>query len=109
LDLQQFSSFFFTSFLTFSSIIFSFLGVSVVSWSLLTVHTTPAIALQLVRGLYDGQQRPLTSKKDTKVHIVFVRILFFGNTNNLVRKTKLGPGVLLEFLQVREKTAGWEK
>ena len=38
-----------------------------VSWSLLTVHMTPAIALQLMRGLYNGQQRPLTSKKDTKI------------------------------------------
>jgi len=37
-----------------------------VSWSLLTVHMTPAIALQLMRGLYNGHQRPLTSKKDTK-------------------------------------------
>ena len=37
-----------------------------VSWSLLTVHITPAIALQLMRGLYNGQQRPLTSKKTPK-------------------------------------------
>jgi len=71
----------------------------VVSWSLLTAHTTPAIALQLMRGSYNGQQRPLTSKKDTKFHIICVRILFSENTNNLVRKTKSEPGVLLEFLQ----------
>jgi len=71
----------------------------VVSWSLLTAHTTPAIALQLMRGSYNGQQRPLTSKKDTKFHSVCVRILFSGNTNNLVRKTKFEPGVFLEFLQ----------
>jgi len=32
--------------------------VSVVSWSLLIVHTNPAIALQLMRGSYNGQQRP---------------------------------------------------
>ena len=70
-----------------------------VSWSLLTAHTTPAIALQLMRGSYNGQQRPLTSKKDRNIHIVFVWNLFFGNTNNLVRKTKSRPGVLLEFLQ----------
>jgi len=38
-----------------------------VSWLLLTVHTTPAIALQLMCGSYNGQQRPLTSKKDTKI------------------------------------------
>jgi len=63
----------------------------VVSWSLLIVYTTPAIALHLMRGLYDDQQRSLTSKKDTKVHIVVVRILFSENTNNLVRKTKSGP------------------
>jgi len=63
----------------------------------------PAIALQLMRGLYDGQQRPLTSKKDTKFHFVFVRILFSGNTNNLVRKTKSEPMVFLELLEgVRE-------
>jgi len=70
-----------------------------VSWSLVTVHTTSATALQLMRGLYDGQQRPLTSKKDTKFHMVFVWIVFSGNTNNLVRKTKSEPGVFLEFLQ----------
>jgi len=29
----------------------------------------PAIALQLVWGSYNGQQRPFTSKKDTKKHI----------------------------------------
>jgi len=29
-------------------------------------HSYPAIALQLMRGSYNGQQRPLTSKKDTK-------------------------------------------
>jgi len=42
-----------------------------VSWSLLTVHTTHAIALQLMRKLYNGQQRPLTSKKDTKISYPF--------------------------------------
>jgi len=35
-----------------------------VSWSLLTAHMISAIALQLMRGSYNGQQRPLTSKKD---------------------------------------------
>jgi len=35
----------------------------------LTVHMNPAIALQLVWGSYNGQQRPFTSKKDTKKHI----------------------------------------
>jgi hypothetical protein len=43
--------------------------VFVVSWSLLTVPMNPAIALQLVWGSYNGQQRPLTSKKDTKKRI----------------------------------------
>jgi len=71
----------------------------VVSWSLLTAHTTPAVALQLMWVSYNGQQRPLTSKKDTKFHSVCVRILFFGNANNLVRKTKFESGILLEFLQ----------
>jgi len=71
----------------------------VVSWSLLTAYTTPAIALQLMRRSYNGQQRPLKSKKDTKFHSVCVRILFSGNTNNLVRKTKSRPGIFLEFLQ----------
>jgi len=66
---------------------------------LLTVHTTPAIALQLMQGSYNGQQRPLISKKDTKFHSLSFRILVSGNSNNPVRKTKSGPGVLLEFLQ----------
>jgi len=81
----------------------------VVSWSLLTAHTTPAIALQLMRGSYNGQRRPLTSRKDTKFHTVCFRILFSGNTNNLVRKTKSGPGVLLEFLQGAREASKVEK
>jgi len=68
-------------------------------WSLLTVHTTPAIALQLMRGSYNGQQRLLTSKKDTKFHSVCVRILFSGISNNLVQKTKSKLRVLLKILQ----------
>jgi hypothetical protein len=50
-----------------------------VSWSLLTVHTIPAITLQLVRGLYDGQRRPLISKQThtkKKSQFVTFRILF---------------------------------
>ena len=72
-----------------------------VSWSLLTVHTTHLIALQLqlMWGLYNGQQRPLTSKKDTKLYIVFFRIIFSVIINNLVRILFSGPGVFLEFLQ----------
>jgi len=81
----------------------------VVSWSLLTAHTTPAIALQLLRGSYNGQHRPLTSKKDTKFHIVCFRILFSRNTNNLVRKTKSEIGVLLEFLQDAREGSKVEK
>jgi len=71
----------------------------VVSWSLLTAHTTPAIALQLMWGSYNGQQRPLTTKKDTKYPYRICPDFIFQNTNNLVRKTKSGPGVLLKFLQ----------
>jgi hypothetical protein len=57
----------------------------VVSWSLLIVHMNPAIALQLVWGSYNGQQRPLTSKKDTKkAHNIGFRIRFSEITNNLV-------------------------
>jgi len=81
-----------------------------VSWSLLTAHTTLAIALQLMGGgSYNGQQRPLTSKKDTKFHSVCVRILFSKNTNNLVRKTKSGPEVFLEFFQNAREGSQMEK
>jgi len=38
-----------------------------VSWSLLTVHIIYAIALQLMQGLYDGQQRPMTSNTTLKI------------------------------------------
>jgi len=55
--------------------------------SLLTVHTNPAIALQLMRGSYNGQLRTLTSKKDTKFHSVCFRVVFSENFNNPVRKT----------------------
>ena len=50
-------------------------------------------------GSYNSQQRPLTSKKDTKFHSVCFQIAFSGNCNNPVRKTKSRPGVFLEFLQ----------
>jgi len=40
-----------------------------VSWSLLIVHIIPAVYLQLMQGLYDGQQRPLTSKKTQKITV----------------------------------------
>ena len=70
-----------------------------VSWSLLTAHTTPGIALQLMRASYNGQQRPLTSKKDIKLHSVCVQILFSENTNNLVRKNEIQTRGILEFLQ----------
>jgi len=40
-----------------------------VSWSLLTVHIIHVIALQFMRRLYDGQQRPLTSKKTQKITV----------------------------------------
>jgi len=51
-----------------------------VSWSLLTVHIILAIALQLMRGLYNGQQRPLTSKKTQK-------ITFQNCSDFVIRKT----------------------
>jgi len=70
-----------------------------VSWSLLTIHTTLAIALQLMRGSSNSQQRPWTSKKDTKFHNVCVRVLVSEDSNNLVRITKSGSEVLLKFLQ----------
>ena len=46
-----------------------------VSWSLLTVHIILAIVLQLMRGLYDSQQRPLTSKETQKSQFQIIRIL----------------------------------
>jgi len=32
-----------------------------ISWSLLTIHTIPAIALQFLQGSDNNQQRPFTS------------------------------------------------
>jgi hypothetical protein len=67
---------------------------------LLTVHMNPAIALQRVWGSYNGQQRPLTSKKDTKKHItVWSGVRFPEISNNLVWIIKSGPGAFLEILQ----------
>jgi len=80
--------------------------VSVVSWSLLTVHTNHAIALQFMQGSYNDQQRLLTSKKDIKFHSVTVWVLLSRNINNLVRKMKSGPGVFLEFCRARKKGVG---
>jgi len=39
----------------------------------------PGIALQLMRGLYNSQQRPLTSKKDTKISYRWCPDLKSGN------------------------------
>jgi len=50
-------------------------------------------------GLYNGQQRPLTSKKDTKLFIIFFWIVFSVITNNLVQILFSGSGVFLELLQ----------
>jgi len=61
-----------------------------VSWSLLTVHRILPIALQFIRGLYDGQQRPLTSNTK-KMQFVKFRILESEKPNNPVR--------ILEFRQ----------
>jgi len=49
-------------------------------------------------GLYNGQQRPLTSNKHIKLYIVFFRIIFSVITNNLVQNLFFGPWVFLEFL-----------
>jgi len=49
-----------------------------VSWSLLTVHTNPALALQLMRGSYNGQLRPLTSK--TQNFIAYISRLHIPET-----------------------------
>ena len=80
-----------------------------VSWSLLTVHTTPAIDLQLMLGLYNSQQRPLTSKKTPKIlyrkcpGFVFQKSLtiWFGLHNP-------DQGYFWFICRVREKQTGWE-
>jgi len=72
----------------------------VVSWSLLTVHLTPPIELKLMRGLYNGQQRPLTSKKDTKIS--FRRCPDFKIQNALTIWFQ-------NFCRACEKAAGWKK
>jgi hypothetical protein len=82
----------------------------VVSWSLLTAHTTPAIALQLMRGSYNGQQRPLTSKKDTKYadriwpDFIFRKLLTIWSG-----KHNPDQGYFWNFCRAREKGIGWEK
>jgi len=62
-----------------------------------------------MQGWYNGQHRPLTSKKDTKFHSVTIRILFSRNTNNLVQKTKSKLRVFLKFLQGAREGNGMEK
>jgi len=77
--------------------------VSVVSWSLLTVDTNPAIALQLMRGLYNDQQRILTSKKYIKFHIVCFRIGFFGNCTIMFGKHNPDQKYFWNFCRTHEK------
>jgi len=48
-----------------------------VSWSLLTVHRIPTIALQFMRGFCHGKQRPLTlntTKKNAVCNVLDFRI-----------------------------------
>ena len=52
---------------------------------------------------------PWHQRKTQNIHIVFVLILFSENTNNLVRKTKSRPGVLLKFLQDAREGSRVEK
>ena len=99
------------SYILFNYFLFfrQFLGVYVVSWSLLTIHTNPAIALQLVRGSCNGQQRPLTSKKDTKFHSICFRIVFSRTLTIRFGKHNPDQGYFWNFYRAREKGAGWEK
>ena len=78
-----------------------------VSWSLLTAHTTSA--LQFMRGHITVNEDPWHQRKTQNIHIVFVQILFSRNTNNLVRKTKSGQEVLLKFLQGTREGSKVEK
>jgi hypothetical protein len=65
-----------------------------VPWSLLTVHRILAIALQFMRGFYDGKQRPLTSNTTQKMQFVKFQILESEKKpNNLVRILKFGQRV----------------
>ena len=63
----------------------------------------------LCKGRITVNKDPWHQRKTQNIHIVFVRILFSGNTNNLVRKTKSKPGVLLEFLQGAREDSRVEK
>jgi len=67
----------------------------------------PAIALQLVWGSYNSQQRPFTSKKDTKKHITsgpkFVFRIALTICSGLYN---LDHGYFWKFYRARQKTAG---
>jgi len=82
----------------------------VVSWSLLTVHMNPAIALQLVWGSYNGQQRLFTSKKDTKKHITsgpeFVFRIALTICSGLYNLDQM---YFWKSCRAREEATGWEK
>jgi hypothetical protein len=77
---------------------------------LLTVPMNPAIALQLVWGSYNGQQRPLTSKKDTKKHITFgPEYVFRKSLAILSGLYNPDQRYIWNFCRAREKVRGWEK
>jgi len=81
-----------------------------VSWSLLTVHITSAIALQLMHGLYNGQQRHLTLKRTPK--IIFQKCLDFVFQKTFTMCSGLhnpDKGYFWYFDRAREKQEWWEK
>jgi hypothetical protein len=77
---------------------------------LLTVHMNPEIALQRVWGSYNGQQRPLTSKKDTKKHITSGPDFVFRISLTIwSRLYNPDQGHFWKFCRACEKAARWEK
>jgi len=81
----------------------------VVSWSLLTVHMNPAIALQLVWGSYNGQHRRFTSKKDRKKHITSGPEFVFRIALTICYGLYNSDQGYWKFCRTHEKAVGWER
>jgi hypothetical protein len=59
-----------------------------ISWSQPTAHTIPEIALQFMRGSYDGRQRPLISITSHFLYFLIFRII--ESEQRIFWKKKIG-------------------
>jgi len=83
--------------------------VFVVSWSLLTTHTTSAIALKLMRVVYRST-KTLDIKERHKIFISYLFEFYFPKTLTIwFGKRNPNQRYYWNFCRAREKATEWKK